>query len=235
MNTIFYVGGNKGGVGKTLVSLALIDYLYERYNKVDVIETDTANAEIKRIYSACPDPKITVTQIDLDMIDGWINLLNLISTSSAKYPIVINTAARNHTGVQKSGAVFRDSLAEINRKMIALWVINRQRDALFLLTQFQSIFHNIPIHVVRNTYFGEEHKFEIFNNSELRHKLEEELGYPSLSFPDLADRVSDDIYSNYISISKGLATMPLGNKAELKRWKYLCADMFDKIIHITKT
>ena len=47
--------------------------------------------------------------------------------------------------------------------------------------------------------------------------------------PDLADRVTDDLYSKRLSIVTALETMPLGNKAELKRWRSLAWKMFDEI------
>jgi len=37
-------------------------------------------------------------------------------------------------------------------------------------------------------------------------------------FPDMADRVSDALYSDRLSIAKAWRTMPIGNRAELRRW-----------------
>jgi hypothetical protein len=37
-------------------------------------------------------------------------------------------------------------------------------------------------------------------------------------FPDMADRVSDDLYSNRMSIRKAASGMSIGNRAELRRW-----------------
>jgi hypothetical protein len=34
----------------------------------------------------------------------------------------------------------------------------------------------------------------------------------------MADRVSDDLYSNRLSIAKAWGTLPIGNRAELRRW-----------------
>ena len=43
-DTIFYVGGSKGGVGKSIVALTLVQFLIDRYGDaktVHVIETDS--------------------------------------------------------------------------------------------------------------------------------------------------------------------------------------------------
>jgi hypothetical protein len=47
----------------------------------------------------------------------------------------------------------------------------------------------------------------------------EERGGQSVTFPDLADRVSDDLYSKRLSIAKASTELPLGNRAELLRWR----------------
>jgi hypothetical protein len=69
---------------------------------------------------------------------------------------------------------------------------------------------NAIIHVFRNGYFGEEKKFELYNGSKLRTAIEERGG-KSVTFPDLADRVSDDLYSKRISIAAALKEFPIGN------------------------
>ena len=83
------------------------------------------------------------------------------------------------------------------------------------------------LHVVRNTFYGEPQKFELFNGSKT--KIEAEKRGATIDLPDLADRVTDDLYSKRLSIVTALETMPLGNKAELKRWRSVAWKMFDEI------
>jgi hypothetical protein len=83
------------------------------------------------------------------------------------------------------------------------------------------------LHVVRNNFYGEPKKFELFNNSKT--KGEAEKRGATIDFPDLADRVTDDLYSKRLSIVKALETMPLGNRAELKRWRNLAWKAFEDI------
>ena len=77
---------------------------------------------------------------------------------------------------------------------------------------------NAVIHVVRNGYFGDEKKFELYNGSKVR-TLVEERGGKSITFPDLADRVSDDLYSKRLTIAAASRELPIGNRAELSRWR----------------
>jgi hypothetical protein len=75
------------------------------------------------------------------------------------------------------------------------------------------------VHVVRNSYFGEERKFELYNGSSLRRDLVEARGGQSITFPDLADRVADDLYTKRLSVGAAARTLPIGNRAEVSRWR----------------
>ena len=97
-------------------------------------------------------------------------------------------------------------------------MINRQRDSLELLKEYVTALPDAELHVVRNGYFGEEKQFELYNSSKLR-KAVESKGGKSVTLPNLADRVSDDIYSQRLSLAQAQKKLPLGNRAELCRWK----------------
>ena len=49
---IIYVGGSKGGVGKSKLSFALIDYLMSNGHKVLLLESDTANPDVYKAHLA---------------------------------------------------------------------------------------------------------------------------------------------------------------------------------------
>ena len=44
--SVFYVGGSKGGVGKSLFSFALVDYLLDRNTNILLVDTDTDNPDV---------------------------------------------------------------------------------------------------------------------------------------------------------------------------------------------
>jgi hypothetical protein len=74
------------------------------------------------------------------------------------------------------------------------------------------------VHVVRNGYFGDEKKFELYNASKVRETVEGRGG-KSITLPDLADRVADDIYVKRLSLAAAAKSLPIGNRAELGRWR----------------
>ncbi|MDP2173591.1 MAG: protein mobD [Candidatus Cloacimonadaceae bacterium] len=222
---IFLIGGSKGGVGKSMVSMAIIDYLQEQGESVLLIESDTSNPDVWKGYGECVETQF----LDLDEADGWIQLVNLCD-SKPECVVVINTAARNNHGVSAYGATLNSTLAELKRDLVTLWVINRQRDSLELLKEYMDAIPDSRVHVVRNGYFGEEKKFELYNGSKIRTAVESRGGL-SLNFPDLADRVSDDIYSKRLSIAQALKELPIGNRAELARWKTEVKKTLEAVIH----
>jgi len=210
---IVVVGGGKGGVGKSTVSVAAIDALLARGDKVRLIESDTSNPDVWKMYR----DEIETSLIDLDDANGWIELVNVCDTDPDAV-VVLNTAARNNRGVSAYGETLNSTLVELKRELVTIWVINRQRDSLELLNQYMAALTGSRIHVLRNGYFGDEQKFELYNESKLRTQVEK-AGGKSLTFPDLADRVSDDLYSKRLSIAAAMRELPLGNRAELARWR----------------
>ena len=222
---IYLVGGSKGGVGKSMVTMATVDYLSERGESVLLIESDTSNPDVWKAYKDTTESEL----VHLDEADGWIQLVNLCD-SKPDSVVVINTAARNNQSVTAYGETLNSTLAELKRKLVTLWVINRQRDSLELLKEYLDAIPNTMVHVIRNAYFGEEKKFELYNNSKLRATIEGRGG-KSVTFPDLADRVSDDLYSKRMTIATALRELPIGNRAELMRWRSEVKKVLEGIVH----
>jgi hypothetical protein len=222
---IYLIGGSKGGVGKSMVSMATIDYLQEQGESILLIESDTSNPDVWKGYH----DSVVTELVNLDEADGWIQLINLCDSNQDSI-VVINTAARNNTGVSAYGTTLNSTLAELQRDLVTLWVINRQRDSLELLKDYMDAIPDTLVHVLRNGYFGDEKKFELYNSSKTRSAVEARGGQ-SLNFPDLADRVSDDLYSKRLSIAKALKELPIGNRAELSRWQGEVKKTLAAVIH----
>lgn len=47
---IYLIGGSKGGVGKTLVTMAVVDYLEAQQEELLLIESDTSNPDVWKAY-----------------------------------------------------------------------------------------------------------------------------------------------------------------------------------------
>ena len=228
---IYFVGGGKGGVGKSIFTLALMDYLtHQRREPVLLVETDTSNPDVSLCYPPVAG-RLVVELINLDQDEGWMELANLCEQYS-DHALVINSAARNHAGINEYGKILSASLTELQRELIVLWVINTQRDSLQLLKAFMDDIPESTIHVIRNLYHGKESQFELYNTSQLREILEGKGGY-SLNFPKLAVRVAHSLFSDRLSIEVARGALPIGNRVALLTWRQECANLFGSLIHGT--
>jgi hypothetical protein len=221
---IYWIGGNKGGVGKSMMTVVILDYLLEQGEKVLLVVCDTSNPDVWKAYSNQMEGEL----IDLDEADGWIRLVNVCDADRNRV-VVVNTAARNNDGVSQYGRTLEASLDELDAKLVAFWMINRQRDSLELLADFMDAMPKADVHVVRNGYFGEEGKFELYNGSDIR-KSVEGRGGKSVTLLDLADRVADDIYSQRLTLGHAAKALPIGNRAELGRWRGEVRKMLARVL-----
>jgi cellulose biosynthesis protein BcsQ len=166
-NLVIFVSGSKGGVGKTIVTMSLVNYLTERGEMVLLVDADTTNPDVGKAYGKT----VETVYINLDEKDGWMDLANLL----AEHPnniVVINTPARSGEGVRLYGTLLTESMEELGRKLVTLWVINSQRDSLQLLKDHLDTVHSGTTHVLRNLYHGPERKFELYNGSKIRATVE---------------------------------------------------------------
>ena len=227
MNKIIMVGGSKGGTGKSTVCSAVLDYLESQGKEPILIETDTANPDVYKAYK----PNGRTTAIELDTSEGWIDLVNFADKNRGR-PLVINTAARNLTAVSKFGKTLESTLSELDRELVTLWTINRQRDSLELMADYLEalpVNERHALHVVRNLHFGEADKFQLYNESETRKRVEA-AGGKTIDFPDLADRVADDLVTKRLTIRRASTELPIGNRAELLRWRRLAHQAIAEVL-----
>ena len=220
---IVFVSGSKGGVGKSLTSMAVLDYLASKQQMVKLIDADPSNPDVFKSYNRA----LECEQVDLDDVDGWIQLVNICESPSFK-TVVVNTPARNNDGVRKHGSILLGALQELGRPLISLWVINRQRDSLDLLAEYLDVMTAGVVHVVQNGYFGEEKKFELYQNSALKERVAAQDG-KTLFLPDLADRVTDELYSKRITLAQASQQLKIGDRVELQRWRNSVAEMLSGV------
>jgi hypothetical protein len=210
---IVFVSGSKGGVGKSLTTMAVLDYLTAANRSVKLVETDLANPDVWKSYGRSVECEL----VDLDQVEGWIHLVNTIDADPHS-TFVINTPARNNESVREHGAILVDSLKELGRRLITLWVINRQRDSLDLLEAYMQTMPAGVVHVIRNGYFGDLRKFEPYEQSPVKEAIKQQGGR-NLFLPDLADRVTDALYTDRITLDEAGHQLKLGDRAVLQSWR----------------
>jgi MinD-like ATPase involved in chromosome partitioning or flagellar assembly len=221
--TIFLVGGGKGGVGKSLMSMALLDFLHRTGRRPFLVETDTSVPDVFKTYGEAVGGEL----VNLDEREGWIDLVNLVE-SSPESAFVINTGARNQTGISNFGRTLSKALPELGRKLVVFWMIDRKRESLELLSDFREAIPEAEVHVVRNMYLGAEKKFELYNGSKMRAAIESRGG-KSLNLPELADRVTDAMNKGRLTVERAVGELSLGDRMELERWRDDCKALLSEV------
>jgi hypothetical protein len=217
---IYLVGGSKGGVGKSLFSMVLIDYLQNEGKECILIESDTSNPDVFKCY----ENSVTTEAINLDVSEGWIELVNLCD-SFPKNSIVINTAARNNLGITAFGGTLGGLLEELGRKLITFWMIDDKKDGAELLLDFQDSLPNSTVHLVRNERAG---KVESFYCTSMIDKEQIKINGKVLDFPILNSLVAKHLYNDRLTIQAVTTAgttfgndqkIPIGNRGHMQNWR----------------
>ena len=197
---------------------------WPRAEMAKLVDADSSNPDVFKSYNRALESE----QLDLDDVEGWIQLVNIADSPSFK-TVVVNTPARNNDGVRKHGEVLLGALKELARPLVTLWIINRQRDSLDLLAEYLDLTagHGV-VHVVQNGYFGEQKKYELYQASAIRDRVAGQNG-KTLFLPDLADRVTDELYSKRITLAQAAGQMKIGDRVELQRWRAAVAEMLASV------
>jgi MinD superfamily P-loop ATPase len=69
---LYWVGGSKGGVGKSIMTVAMLDYVIEQQSKAVLVECDTSNPNVWKAHRE----QVEAELINLDEAYGWIHLVN---------------------------------------------------------------------------------------------------------------------------------------------------------------
>ena len=213
---IFLVGGGKRRRRQEHCVDGKLDFLIGGADPPLLIETDTSAPDVWKAYRS----EIESHCVDLEQKDGWLEMLEVIGRNAATR-IVINTKAANQLGLRKFGGMLLEGVRQQDRKLVVLWVIDRKRDGLELLASFietLAIDERVVVHAVRNLYWGDDAKFDMFNGSDLKKNIETRGG-KTVDFPDVADRVAESLNKSRLPIHKAMAEFSFALRIEIGRWQ----------------
>jgi hypothetical protein len=229
--TIYYIGGSKGGVGKSIITTVLVQFLLDRYGEkktIHLIETDESNPDVGRIYNG----KIPVTPIVLDEREtGWITFFELLEKSEDTI-FVVNSAARSSRGIEANGENFSLALQDqsVPYELVTFWPINRQLDCVNLLMDYLRVIRYGPVFTIRNTYWGEPKDFLIYDsmiNKAKNKELAQSRINEVLDFPSLNDLITLQFYSYGKTIPEVAGKLNVFMRQIFLSWKNKAYEMFE--------
>lgn len=173
---IYFSSGDKGGVGKSLLANALINYSYiKNEKKVVIIDSDTRNSDVFRLHNNYFPDKKYIHRIELSSKDGWLDLEDSIEIIYLENPkIDIDFVISLPAGIGKTFIseleMFHKAISKYNQKIVLFWSMDTGIDSINLLKLTFLECHDFIDHIVivKNLYYGTDEHFYLWNDSSLR-------------------------------------------------------------------
>lgn len=190
------VHGDKGGVGKSMVASVLADQLISAGVPVAIIDADTRNPDVARMFngSGCPH-----TCLNLRASDGWMDAIDFVDGHPG-YTFVLSMPAGIGESMQQEFIDFVRFLKGFGKggasvELVMWWVINLFPDSVNLLQDtlksHAELFDKIV--VVRNNIFGMPADFIFWNESPLKIAIESKGGL-TVDLPPLHLRIMKKLF-----------------------------------------
>ena len=232
----FVIDGDKGGVGKSMVTRAIADmYLHpeeaglpsQDYQLI-VLDADRANPDVCGTGGLATGGRIAKTEmISLDDQGGWIQLGNLLDPfvkRPQEFRAVINMPAGIGTrAFDGTVPLIQEVLGHINA--IPVWVLNRMNEGI---TALESRTRALPQcyacgAVVTNLFHGSREKFSVWDTSRLRPQLMHEGRWVEIALPELYDLLAHSIGRTPLDKAEefgpGGVQLGFGEKLALNVWR----------------
>jgi hypothetical protein len=202
----YFVDGDKGGVGKSLTTRALVHYFLsmepDKRPVIAVFDADMSNPDVcgKDGLSTQNSPLALTQILDLSIEQGWIELANAVEKLQNEYEdeairIVINMPAQIGSRAFQGSVPIVSEVLQLSNAF-PIWLLSRTQESIRTLeerikampTRFQTGL------VLRNLFFGAESKFVLWNSSTLQARMlqdnpEGELYWDENCLPEINDDV----------------------------------------------
>jgi hypothetical protein len=221
---VIYVGGGKGGVGRSLASMAVLDWLRDGGRQVVLVEGDQANPDVLKCY----ENLIPTAKCNFDEYDGWVGLGQTIE-GFPEHTIVVNSGARVIDGVRAHAYLLDGYAREGAIDLDVLWPINRLRDSIIALKEFREKVPSGRVRVVRNLFFGHPSKFTRWDGSSYAKELIQN-GALVADLEELADRMIDHIYDARMPIEKIVESASMIDRLTINHWRQRTHAMLSKLL-----
>ena len=209
---IWAFDGKIGGVGKSVAAAACVERL-AAIGDFAVIECDVNN----NLGSYTEGIAKKLWQVDLLESSGWLDLASALADESTPQ-IVLSLPAGADTA--SHAAILRDVLRDTKRQMTLTWMMNRTPESVALFGAAVSAFAKTPVKLVaaRNLFFGEQHKFALWNGSAVR-KSFLKGGGTEIDFPELDDTVIEATFCAQPKVRFSSSTgLSYGHRWALRAW-----------------
>ncbi len=233
MASINFMGGEKGGVGKSVTARVLAQYFIDKGVVFTGFDTDRSHHSFNRFYADYASPVVVDSYEGLDLIVAAFE-------DNPEQSVIVDLAAQTSAPLAKW---IRDaSLFEVFAEMgvsVNLWhVMDDGRDAVDLLGSLVDTYGSGPNYVVVQNH-GRGSNFSLLHNSHALQKAEA-AGAQVIELPRLHDAAMRKIDQHNTSFWKAINdrdsedALGLLERQRVKTWLKNCYEVFDQVFARTR-
>jgi hypothetical protein len=228
MSTIHLVGGEKGGVGKSVVARVLAQYFIDRGITFAALDADGSHGALLRHYREYTRP------IDLGRCESTDEILTLASDAPRRVLVDLPAQSERALATWISEAGVLDLAREAGVKMVFWHVMDDGKDALItlqrLLGRYEAAVHYC---IVKNLGRGKD--FSLFDRSAER-TIAQTLGATILELPELhaaamqkIDRCDASFWAAASNPAFGGDAFTRMDRQRIKVWLQACYDQLARL------
>jgi len=215
MSNLHFIGGEKGGVGKSLVSRILAQYCIDRGLPFIGFDSDKSHGALTRFYTDYAAPVV---------VDDFKSLDRIVETAAAspEERVIVDLAAQTHhplvRWLEDSGVL--DLCGDLGLTLTYWHVMDAGRDSVDLLKRLLDQFGaRLNLVVVLNAIRGDQ--FTILNESGQRQRAEQ-LGARVITLGHLSDatmqKIDDRSTSFWAAVNHTEGNLGLLERQRVKVW-----------------
>jgi hypothetical protein len=178
MSMIHFVGGEKGGVGKSVFARLLAQYFIDAPLPFTALDADVSNASLLRVYADYCRP------VDLSHFDSADDIFALAAEAPERHVLVdLPAQGERPLAVWMDHGGIAELVAELQIPLVFWHVMDDSKDAVVALSRlFSRHGDSVRYCVVKNAGRGRD--FSLFDHSPVRAEAER-LGAYVLELPEL--------------------------------------------------
>lgn len=229
MSEIHFIGGEKGGVGKSMVARLLAQYFIDQQVPWLAFDADLSHGALMRYYSDFTQP------LDIDQLEAMDGLIES-SIKAPEHKLLVDLAAQSERKLHAwaEGIDLKEITAELGLQLVFWHVMDDGKDSLQLLERLlQRYGDSVRYVIVKNGWRGDQ--FDLFEQSEVQQSIAalaipvielRALHRPIMQKIDRADKSFWAAVNNQSEADKALGLM---ERQRVKMWLKRVYQAFDTL------
>lgn len=231
MKTYIYVTGGKGGIGKSMQTLAMVDYLAEQGKKILLLDADPVNGDSSANYKNGKQDGVTCERVQLRSEDasGQIDASGLQDTlnkteSTKANTVIVDAPAGDSTLLVEAGSIIVAGCSMLGAQSVIVWMVDSvDRTAInALAAAWESIKDANMILLVKNHRKG--NNFDCFDGSKAVAGILAAPNVKVIDMPKIASRLEHHFRIDRKTLKEVATEAPMGDRVEAVRVRKLFSD-----------